>query len=79
MANARWNLAVSEDIDRSLRTFLAAQGRGRKGDLSQFIEEAVRAEIFERSAGAAKAANAGLAEGDLDAIILESLNWARKS
>ena len=38
----RWNVAVSADTDQSLRLFLASQGGGRKGDLSRFIEEAVK-------------------------------------
>lgn len=37
----RWNLKVSKDTDLTLRTFLGAQG-AKKGDLSKFIEEAVR-------------------------------------
>ena len=38
----RWNLVVSTAIDTSLRQFLAAQGGGRKGDLSRFVEDAVK-------------------------------------
>ena len=43
MSTVRWNIAVSPEVDQSVRLFLAAQGGGRKGDLSRFIEEAVRA------------------------------------
>ncbi|HCL3539062.1 TPA: methionine repressor-like protein, partial [Pseudomonas aeruginosa] len=50
MNTIRWNVAVSADTDQSLRMFLASQGGGRKGDLSRFIEEAVRAHILELSA-----------------------------
>ena len=50
MNTTRWNVAVSTDTDQSLRMFLASQGGGRKGDLSRFIEEAVRAHILELSA-----------------------------
>ncbi len=45
MNKTRWNVTVSADIDRSLRLFLINQGRGKKGDLSTFVEEAVRAHI----------------------------------
>ncbi|EPL2968011.1 ribbon-helix-helix domain-containing protein [Morganella morganii] len=62
MNTIRWNVAVSADTDQSLRMFLASQGGGRKGDLSRFIEEAVRAHILELSAEQAKAANAHLSE-----------------
>ena len=42
--NARWSLVVSRDTDIALRQFLASHGgRGHKGDLSRFVEEAVRA------------------------------------
>lgn len=50
MNTVRWNIAVSADTDRSLRLFLASQGGGRKGDLSRFVESAVRAERRARNA-----------------------------
>lgn len=77
MNTVRWNIAVSPDTDQSLRMFLASQGGGRKGDLSRFIEEAVRAHILELTAEQAKAANAGVSEHDLTAIVQEALQWAR--
>ncbi|MEE4238943.1 MAG: ribbon-helix-helix domain-containing protein, partial [Anderseniella sp.] len=61
----------------SLRLFLASQGGGRKGDLSRFIEEAVRAHILELTAEQAKAANESLSEEDLTAIVEEAVQWAR--
>ena len=70
-------LAVSPDTDRSLRMYLAAEGGGRKGDLSRFIEEAVRAHILELSAEQAKAANALVDEADLASIVAEAVQWAR--
>lgn len=42
MASTRWNIAVSAATDQALRMFLASEGGGRKGDLSRFVEEAVR-------------------------------------
>ncbi|SEL66094.1 ribbon-helix-helix domain-containing protein [Ectothiorhodospira marina] len=78
MATVRWNVAVSADTDQSLRMFLASQGGGRKGDLSSFIEEAVRAHILELSAEQAKATNAQLSETEVAEAIDEALAWARK-
>jgi hypothetical protein len=78
MNSVRWNVAVSADTDQSLRMFLASQGGGRKGDLSRFIEEAVRAHILELTAEQAKAANANIDEADMTAMIDEALQWARK-
>lgn len=78
MATTRWNLAVSTETDRSLRLFLASQGGGKKGDLSRFIEEAVRAHILELTAEQAKADNAMVNEKELGSIVDEALEWARK-
>lgn len=58
--------------------FLASQGGGKKGDLSRFVEEAVRAHILELSAEQAKAANEDVSEADLASMVDEALQWARK-
>ena len=42
----RWSVTVSKDTDLTLRTFLGAQGM-KKGDLSKFIEEAVRRRVLQ--------------------------------
>jgi hypothetical protein len=78
MSSVRWNIVVSPDTDQSVRMYLASQGGGRKGDLSRFIEEAVRAHILELSAEQAKAANAEISEADLDAAVSEAVRWARE-
>lgn len=75
--STRWNLVVSKDTDKSLRQFLAAAGGGKKGDLSRFVEEAVKKHIFDMAARAAKEHNKDLDPEELDAIIEESLAWAR--
>jgi Ribbon-helix-helix domain len=43
----RWTLTVSEDVDRRARRYLATVGR--KGELSMFVEEAVRARLLQLS------------------------------
>lgn len=73
----RWNIAVSKDTDHALRLFLADQGGGKKGDLSRFVEEAVRAHILELTAEYAKEANAEVSPNDLTAMVQEAVNWAR--
>ncbi|MBV4483804.1 ribbon-helix-helix domain-containing protein [Pseudomonas khavaziana] len=78
MSTTRCNIAVSTDTDQSLRMFLVSQGGGRKGDLSRFVEEAVRAQILELSAEQAKASNAHLSEAELTEAVYEALYWARK-
>lgn len=78
MTTVRWNIAVSPDVDQSVRMFIAAQGGGRKGDLSRFIEEAVRAYLLESAAAQAKAASADLGEIALTDLIDEALQWSRE-
>ena len=41
----RWNIVISEDTDRTVRSYLARTG-GKKGDLSRFVDRAVRQAIF---------------------------------
>jgi Ribbon-helix-helix domain len=45
--SARWTLTVSADVDRRVRRHLT--DAGRKGDLSAFVEEAVRARLLQLS------------------------------
>jgi hypothetical protein len=78
MSTVRWNIAVSPDTDQSVRMFLAAQGGGRKGDLSRFIEEAVRAYLFECAVGQAKSAAAGMSEREVTDLVDEAVQWARE-
>ncbi|MCW5220709.1 ribbon-helix-helix domain-containing protein [Verminephrobacter aporrectodeae] len=78
MNTIRWNIAVSPDMDQSVRMFIAAQGGGRKGDLSRFIEDAVRAYLLERAVDQAKAAAAGMGDADLTDLIDEAVQWARE-
>ncbi len=73
----RWNLVVKVETDTELRQFLASEGGGKKGDLSKFVEEAVKARIFALSAARAKAANADRSEAEIDAAVSEALAWAR--
>jgi len=44
----RWNIKVSKETDLTLRTYLGSQGM-KKGDLSKFIEEAVRWRVLQRT------------------------------
>ena len=58
----RWSLKVSRDIDAALRAYLGQTG-GRKGDLSKFVQEAVRAKLTVTRRSVRKAsAHAYLAE-----------------
>lgn len=77
MSNVRWNVVVSPEVDQSVRLFLAATG-GKKGDLSRFIEEAVRAHLLESAVEQAKQAATSMNEQELDALIDDAVQWARQ-
>ena len=78
MDTVRWNIVVSPDTDQSVRMFIAAQGGGRKGDLSRFIEEAVRSYLLEKAVEQAKAATIGMGESEITNLIEEAVQWARE-
>ena len=78
MDSVRWNIAVSPDTDQSVRMVIAAQGGGRKGDLSRFIEEAVRSYLLEKAVEQAKSAATGMGETELTDLIDEAVQWARE-
>ena len=44
---AQWTLTVTADLERRVRRYL--DGAGRKGELSAFVEEAVRARLLQLS------------------------------
>jgi len=46
--SVRWNIKVSKETDLTLRTFLGSQGM-KKGDLSKFVEDAVRWLVLQRT------------------------------
>ena len=72
----RWNIKVSKETDLTLRTFLGSQGM-KKGDLSKFIEEAVRAHIFHRTVQDIKAHNADSDSEELQALIDDTVREVR--
>lgn len=60
----RWSLKVSRETDEALRTHLGRAG-GRKGDLSKFVQEAVRARLVAESRSSGKR---GQAAGNRDGL-----------
>ena len=67
----RWSVKVSKETDLTLRTYLGSQGM-KKGDLSKFIEEAVRWRVFHRTLQDIKARNADSDPDELQRLIDES-------
>lgn len=74
--NVRWSLVVSKDTDVAVRIFLAQRGM-RKGDLSKFVEEAVRWRVLDRVVADTKAKNARVPAKKLAAAIDEAVHSIR--
>ena len=72
----RWNIKVSKETDLTLRTFLGARG-AKKGDLSKFIEEAVRWRVFHRTTQDIRERNADTDPDELQRIIGEAVREVR--
>ena len=72
----RWTVKVSKSTDRSLRSHLAQKGL-KKGDLSKFIEEAVRWRVFHQTVEDTKARNANVPQEEIEAAIEEALTAVR--
>ena len=72
----RWNIKVSKETDLTLRTFLGSQGM-KKGDLSKFIEEAVRWRVLNRTVQDIRARNADTDPDELQRIIDDAVREVR--
>ncbi len=72
----RWSIKVSKETDLTLRTFLGARG-AKKGDLSKFIEEAVRWHVFNRTVQEIRERNADTDPEELQRTIDESVRQVR--
>lgn len=72
----RWNLSIPEKTDRAVRTFLARTG-GRKGDLSRFVDEAVRRRLLDLTVREIKDRNARFDQQEILDLIDEEVEAAR--
>ncbi len=72
----RWNLSIPESTDRTVRTFLARTG-GKKGDLSRFVDDAVRRRVFDLTVADIKERNAGEDQQALLEVIGRELDAVR--
>lgn len=77
----RWTIKVSKETDTSLRTFLAMRGM-KKGDLSKFIEDAVRWRVFDQTVRKVRARNKGVSDHEIKGAVedaVEAVRGRRKS
>jgi Ribbon-helix-helix domain len=73
----RWTVSVSKETDIAVRSFLARRGL-KKGDLSKFIEEAVKWRVLDRTMAEARSKFADVPPEELDALIGEAVAAARR-
>ncbi len=74
----RWTVSVSKDTDITVRSFLARRGM-KKGDLSKFIEEAVKWRVYDQTLAEARGKFADLSPEELEAVIDEAVTAAREA
>ena len=72
----RWNLSIPEKTDQAIRTFLARTG-GKKGDLSRFVDEAVRCRVLDLTVQEIKDRNARHDQQEILDLLDEEVDDAR--
>ena len=74
----RWTVSVSKGTDIAVRSFLAQRGM-KKGDLSKFIEEAVKWRVLDQTMAEARSKFADLPPEELEAMIDEAVAATRQA
>ena len=74
--SVRWTIIVSRETDLALRRHLGARGM-KKGDLSRFVEEAVRGRVLDGTVEAIRRDNEDLDPDALEALLEENLQAVR--
>ena len=72
----RWTVAVSKDTDKALRTFLAQRGT-KKGDISKFVEDAVKWRMLDQTIIEVREKFADLSPEEVQAIVDEATGSVR--
>ena len=75
--SVRWSVVVDRETDIDLRTYLASQGM-KKGDLSKFIEDAVRWRLFDLTLAEFRQGFSDLSEDEAMELANEAVAWARQ-
>jgi hypothetical protein len=73
----RWTVSVSKDTDIAVRSFLAQRGM-KKGDLSKFIEEAVKWRVLDQTIAEARDKFSDMPPEELQGMIDEAVAAARR-
>ena len=72
----RWNLVISEQTNIAVRSFLALKGF-KKGDLSSFVEEAVRWRVFDQTLTEARSGFDDVPADEAQSMMQEALAEVR--
>jgi hypothetical protein len=72
----RWTVSVSKETDIAVRSFLAQRGM-KKGDLSKFIEDAVRWRVLDQTVAEARSKFADMPPDELAALLDEAVAETR--
>ncbi len=73
----QWTLAIPDDTDRRVQRYLAHENGA--ADLSDFVDQAVRAELLRRTVRSIQDRNADLSPEEADALAEEAVKWAREN
>lgn len=73
----RWTVSVSKTTDITVRSFLARRGL-KKGDLSKFIEEAVKWRVLDQTIAETRSKFADMPADELQRMIDEAVAAARQ-
>lgn len=74
----RWTVSVSKATDITVRSFLAQRGM-KKGDLSKFIEEAVKWRVLDQTVIQAREKFADMPPDAAETLISEAVTATRKT
>ena len=74
----RWTVSVSRDTDIAVRSFLAQRGM-KKGDLSKFIEDAVKWRVLDQTMAEARAGFVDLSVDTVEALADEAVTAVRQA
>ena len=78
ITTTRWTVSVSRDTDIAVRSFLAQRGM-KKGDLSKFIEDAVKWRVLDQTMTEARAGFADLPGEAVEALAEEAVAAVRRA
>ncbi|MCH2192062.1 MAG: ribbon-helix-helix domain-containing protein [Gammaproteobacteria bacterium] len=74
----RWTVVIPDETNQMLRSHLALRG-AKKGELSKFVDKAVKQTIFRETVQGIKDDNEGFDQSVIEETIAEAVDWAREN